>query len=157
MIHSFYRLQRVNIGFDPGRRFGVYTHLKWGTPVDVYLRSSARLEEKLFAVPGIKRMALSSAVPLAGESSGTVKIADRPELGYIPCAEFSVSPDYFGTLGLPLLLRRTFEGLKPGDPPVAVINETSGGPTSDCIVTAWGNSPPPTVSRYPGGRSPALC
>ena len=82
------------------------------------------LRERLTVVAGVTRVALSDTVPLAGSSSGTVQIADRPELGDIPCAAFFVSPDYFATLGLPLRLGHGFNDLRPGGPLVTIINET---------------------------------
>ena len=124
MIRSFRQLQHVNLGFDPSLRYGIFSRLEWGTPIKSYLSISESVRERLAAMPGVERVALADVVPLAGSSSGSVRIVGRPDLGDIRCAGNCVSPDFFSAIGIPVLIGRGFDGLRPGGAPVAVINET---------------------------------
>lgn len=80
-------------------------------------------------IPGVESVSLSSAVPLdfGGSSSSSLTIA-----GYTPGPEeevvielYTVGPDYFRTMGIPLVAGRDFtEQDDSGKLPVLVINET---------------------------------
>ncbi len=87
-----------------------------------------QLVERVAAVPGVERAALTNSVPLGG-NFGILSfiVQGRPELppNQQPLSHFvSVSPGYFATLGIPVVRGREFE---PGDavvsPRVIVINE----------------------------------
>lgn len=55
----------------------------------------------------------------------TLRIDDHPELGEIAFSGNQVSSEYLSTLGLSILQGRDFEELRPGHPPVVIINETA--------------------------------
>ncbi|MDP1570389.1 MAG: ABC transporter permease [Vicinamibacterales bacterium] len=84
--------------------------------------------ERVAAVPGVERAALTNAVPLGGNMGiFSFAVQGRPELppSQQPLSHFvSVSPGYFATLGIPVLRGREFE---PRDaviaPRVILINE----------------------------------
>jgi putative ABC transport system permease protein len=89
-----------------------------------------RLEERLRALPGVERVALSGSQAVWGfNSSGSFRIEGQPEPrpGEWPEIYFeSVSPGYFETLGVRLLEGRAFNASDAADrPPVIVINETT--------------------------------
>jgi macrolide transport system ATP-binding/permease protein len=81
------------------------------------------------AIPGVESVSLASSVPLGfgGSSSSTIDIA-----GYTPGPEeevvidfYTVGPDYFRTMGIPLVAGRDFTAQDDsGKLPVLVINET---------------------------------
>jgi putative ABC transport system permease protein len=84
--------------------------------------------ERAGAVPGVERVALTTAVPLGGNMSVTsFNVQGRPELpaNQQPLSHFlSASPGYFATLGIPVLRGREFEPRDAVvDPRVIVINE----------------------------------
>jgi predicted permease len=88
-----------------------------------------QLQERLQALPGVEHVALSNSFPVGGfSSSGPVSIEGRPapEPGKAPQVYFEqVSGGYFETLGLRLVLGRTFESTDIfGKTEVVIINET---------------------------------
>jgi putative ABC transport system permease protein len=87
-----------------------------------------RVVERLQAVPGVERVALTNSLPMGGSISIlSYNVAGKPELppNQSPLSHFaSVSPGFFDTLGIPLLRGREFErGDAVENPRVVVINE----------------------------------
>jgi putative ABC transport system permease protein len=91
-----------------------------------YLR---RIEDHIAALPGVRGVALTSALPMQGWGYGMpFQIADRPMVDRAnrrACFFKMVSPSYFGVLGMKL---RQGRGLNERDgagaPPATVINAT---------------------------------
>jgi putative ABC transport system permease protein len=87
-----------------------------------------RLLERVRHLPGVVAAAISDSLPPDREGNAdTYVIAGRPlgpgELNPIISAP-SVSPDYFRTLGIPLLAGRFFDPRdRAGSPPVAIVSE----------------------------------
>jgi putative ABC transport system permease protein len=126
MARSFLHLQKVNLGFDPNNKVAVSGILPEGISETAYLQLANQLRETLNSLPGVRHATYSSIVPLTYfGSSLQAKIDGRPELGEIQFSYNNVSPEYFAALGVPFLSGRGFDGLKSGDPPVVVINETA--------------------------------
>ncbi|MGA2017935.1 MAG: ABC transporter permease [Opitutaceae bacterium] len=131
LIRSFFRMQAVETGFDStnvvtadlpisARRFQTAAEFK------LYLR---QITDAVASVPGVRDVALTSALPLEGWGYGMwfqvvgakfLDISNRPN-----CFFKMVDPAYFHTLGIRLTKGRFLspQDLK-GTPPVAVINET---------------------------------
>ena len=87
-----------------------------------------RLEERLRAIPGVQRVALSNSMPVWGfNSSGGVFIEGQPEpeQGKLPEVFFEqVNSGYFETLGLRLISGRTFDSTDVrGGTEVVIIND----------------------------------
>jgi predicted permease len=88
-----------------------------------------QLLERLRALPGVQGATLAQSVPLGfGQDRRGFRIP-----GYTPpdgknyvSIDFNIAgPDYFATLGIPLVRGRGFDGSEqPGTQPVVVINET---------------------------------
>lgn len=131
LIHSFYRLQQVNPGFDTTNVITMQLPMTPeqypdGPHIIGYL---GRMLDKLQAVPGVRDAAITSALPLQGWPDGMpfliegrpfVDIANRPSCGFKP-----VSPSYLSALGMRLVKGRWLaETDAPRTLPVAVINET---------------------------------
>jgi putative ABC transport system permease protein len=88
-----------------------------------------RLLERVRTVPGVRAAAAINYLPLAnGHSCDAFTIDDRSPFppGAGPCAEYRrISPEYFRTLGIPLLVGRDFERRDNQEAPaVAIIDET---------------------------------
>src|SRR5262245_21406039 len=131
MIKSFLRLLAVPKGFNPE---GVLT-LALTPSLAKYPQESPRrlayFEESLArvqALPGVQSVTLTTFPPLGGPQIRMfLEIEGRPpsEPGNEPIVETNhISPDYFQTMGIPLLLGRTFTTEdRAGTPKVVVINE----------------------------------
>ncbi len=114
MLRSFQRLMAVEYGFDPDRLLTLQVWLP--VPNDrskgrfrthaqrrsFYERALAAVQ----AVPGVRGAALISRLPLRGQSDARLTIEGRPVAPDEPpvIAEGRlVSPNYFETMGIPLL------------------------------------------------------
>jgi putative ABC transport system permease protein len=131
LIRSFFRIQKVDTGFDATnvvtaylpiapRRFPMADEFK------LYLR---RIEDAVAAAPGVRDVAVTSALPLQGWGYGMPfqvvgdkarDVANRPD-----CFFKMVGPSYFRTIGMRLEKGRFLgEHDIKGAPPAALINET---------------------------------
>jgi putative ABC transport system permease protein len=131
LIRSFFRMQQVDTGFDstniitaglpiPDKRFPETGELT------EYLR---RIKAAVQAIPGVRDVALTSALPMQGWGYGMpFQIADRPMVDRAnrqACFFKMVSPSYFQTLGIRVRQGRGLNDAdRKGAPPVTVINST---------------------------------
>jgi putative ABC transport system permease protein len=131
MAKSFMRLQEVEIGFNPEKALSVSVALP-GNKYPQEERQIAffqQLLERVAALPGVQSVGATSLVPLGGddfilnfEVDGQPPPApdDRQNTHY-----YSVSPDYFEAMSIPLLRGRHFTEQDTRDSlPVAIINES---------------------------------
>ena len=119
----------VSLGFDPGRVLAVSTDLKMnGYDPEREERFMRDALERVRSMPGVTAAALTSRAPLDVISYGTAPLlvsglhgpADRGVL----MPRVAVSPDYFETLGVPLLQGRAFTAADTSETPlVAVVSE----------------------------------
>ena len=131
LIRSFFQMQQVDTGFDstnvltaglpiPEKRFPDPVQL------NTYLRE---VVSKVEAMPGVRDVALTSALPMQGWGYGMpFQRADKPMVDRAnrrACFFKMVSPSYFRTLGMKVRKGRTLgEHDAKGAPFVTVINET---------------------------------
>jgi len=131
LIRSFFQMQHVDTGFDstnvltaglpiPDKRFPDPAQL------NAYLR---QIVSKVEAMPGVRDVALTSALPMQGWGYGMpFQRADKPMVDRAnrrACFFKMVSPSYFRALGMKLRKGRPLGAHDAkGTPPVAVINET---------------------------------
>ena len=131
LIRSLYQLQKVNPGFDAANVITMQLPMASeqypdGPRILSYLEQAM---EKIRAVPGVREVATTAALPFEGwgddmwfqiEGKPLVERANRPTCGFK-----RVSPSYLSTLGMRLLQGRWLaETDTPRTLPVAVINET---------------------------------
>ncbi len=131
LIRSFYQLQQVDPGFNTTNVITMQLPMTAeqypnGPRIISYLE---RVLDKVGAVPGVRTVATTAALPLQGWSDGMpflikgrpfVDMANRPSCGFKP-----VSPSYLAALGMRLVRGRWLaETDASGAAPVAVINET---------------------------------
>jgi predicted permease len=86
------------------------------------------VQERLQAVPGVEKVALTNSVPMSGSIRIlSYNVAGKPELppNQSPLSHYAqVSPGYFATLGIPILQGREFErGDATINPRAVVVNE----------------------------------
>ncbi|MBZ5649261.1 MAG: ABC transporter permease [Acidobacteriia bacterium] len=129
LIRSFILLQRVDPGFDSSHLAVVRLSL----PDSRYPELPERTQfmnsvlERLHALPGVQTVAAAGTLPFDSVPETDLELeghAYEPEDE--PSAEIlTVSPEYFGTMGIRLLAGRTFTPQDiPGHPTALVINQT---------------------------------
>jgi putative ABC transport system permease protein len=131
VIHSFWKLTRVDLGF---RRDHILTftlpvsfdRFPHEEQVTAFYRP---LLDKIAALPGIKSAAASSSTPITWTGMGMAfSIAGQPPVdpSAQPGSGFNlVTPDYFRTFGMQITKGRGFTDQDAaGNLPVAMVNET---------------------------------
>jgi putative ABC transport system permease protein len=141
LIRSFVKLHSVAPGFQPDH---VVT-MELSLPRSVYDRAGRaafveRLSRESATVPGIRFAAMTTQLPLTGDNMNfALTVEGRPSIAgeVSPSADVhAVTPDYFRTLGAPLLQGRSFSTADTAQSPhVFVVNQA-------------------LVRRYFAGRNP---
>jgi putative ABC transport system permease protein len=132
MLRSLLELQSVNPGFDSQRVLTMTLDLNWSryTSNDLILGFHDRLNARLTGQPGVVSTASTLTFPLDGHRRFNVNflIEGQPpaEDGAQPLGDLrSASPDYFPTLGIPLVTGRMFTPSDgPSTPQVAIVNQS---------------------------------
>ncbi len=134
LMKSFISLQKVEPGFNPNNALTVAISLpeKKYPEKDQQAAFYTQLIERVSTLPGVQAAGAGSAVPFSyahwGNFGKGFKIEGRT--GYqagneYSTAYYSVSPNYFKAIGIPLLRGRLFtEQDTEGAPRVAIINST---------------------------------
>ena len=121
LIRSFVRLQSVDIGYDASNLLNISVSL----PADRYPQAQQQefvrnLQQAIKSMPGVHAVTAGTGLPAdAGIYFGELEVQGRPRDGkslIVPGTD--VAPDYFATIGIPLIAGRTFS---EDDPPEAVI------------------------------------
>ncbi|MCU1275661.1 MAG: hypothetical protein JWO48_3092, partial [Bryobacterales bacterium] len=129
-IHSLRQLESIDLGFA---REGILTmevapeRTLFGKPEWSALQTE--ILDRVLRIPGVRSASWSTMTPLSGRDRG--EMLDVP--GFVPRTEtdkaihlVSVSPNYFATLGAPLVLGRAFTARDGGSATkVAILNETA--------------------------------
>jgi putative ABC transport system permease protein len=131
VIHSFWKLSRVDLGFRQDHLLTFYlpvTNERFAHPeqINAFYR---QLLEKIGALPGITAVSASTGMPIIGTNFGMPfnlagQAVDDPSSR--PGAGFNmVTPEYFRTFGIRMLQGRELTAQDAaGGLPVAVVNET---------------------------------
>ena len=130
VIHSFWKLSRVDLGFrqDHILTFGLpVPNDRFSKPeqINAFYR---QLLEKIGALPGISSISVSTGMPLQGTNFGMpFSIVGQPagDLSSRPGAGFTmVTPEYFRTFGISIFKGRVFTSQDlAGNVPVAIVND----------------------------------
>jgi putative ABC transport system permease protein len=131
VIHSFWKLTRVNLGFrqDHLLTFTLPLRVERFVHPEQITVFCQQVLEKVEALPGITSATASTGAPIIGTNWGMAfRIAGQPvvERSAQPAAGFTmVTPEYFRTFGIPIIKGRSFsEQDVAGGLPVAIVNET---------------------------------
>ena len=135
LLKSFWRLQQI----DPGFRAEGVVKAEFQLPASRYPRSFAnwpdwpqqrgfhdRLLERVRALPGVESAAVAGNHPLDAGFTNSFSVVGREEesRGWPEISIRRVSPEYFATLGVPLVGGRLFrDGDGASAPPVLLANE----------------------------------
>jgi predicted permease len=125
---SLHNLKNVDLGFrrDGLLRLAIDPSLN-GYPPQRIRTYAVSLQQRLMAVPGIRSAAIGSNPVIAGNvSMATIKVEGyqaKEDENMNPYVD-TVSPGYFATMGIPLMLGREFgDGDRVGAPNVAIVND----------------------------------
>ena len=131
LLRSFSRLLQVREGFNPDHVLSLQMALpqarypKPGDRVSFLKNTLGRID----ALPGIAGASAISRLPLyPGASSRSVEVEGRtpPRGGDVAPDYMAITPDYFQTMGVPLLKGRTFTDRDDaGTVPVAMISDAT--------------------------------
>jgi predicted permease len=130
MIRSLQQLQMVDKGFDPTQVLTARTRLPRSISSDtaVWHRFYSDALDRLKVMPGVKSTAASLLLPLSDRSweRGIWPEGVPPTPGTGQSVLYNiVSPDYFATLGVPIIKGRGFtDADRSGSSLVAIIDET---------------------------------
>jgi putative ABC transport system permease protein len=130
MVRSLIQLQQVDPGVNTERVLTMFVDLNWskhpGTDLQTRRDFHHALLERVRALPGVISADLSQTFPLnsAGTFALNFQIEGRPiEEGQpLPRFDFRVAgPDYFRTVGIPLVQGRLFERGDDAEAPLVVL------------------------------------
>jgi putative ABC transport system permease protein len=153
LLQSFMRLTRVPVGFKADGLLTFRVSLPTSTYADPAAMRSfiARLMPKLAATPGVARAAASMALPPAITTMAPYVTGDQPlvAIGERPVGQWSaVTPDYFATLGIPIVAGRAIAAADTEQSPLVVVI------SQGLARRAWPNVSPIgrkiLVGRFPG-------
>jgi putative ABC transport system permease protein len=127
LIKSFVLLQKVDSGFNPNKLLVATISLPTSRYTEAAQRSAfyTRLCQELATLPGVVSAGATQSLPLSGSDARTpIAIDGRavPPFAERPIVSLGiVSPDYFKTLGIPLMQGRFFTEQDNATAPVAII------------------------------------
>ena len=128
LLQTFVRLQKADLGFDPsGLLVGFVNppNASYDTRAK-HLAFYDQVFEKAAALPGVRKAALTSVLPLSGDSDTSFRIEGRPAPSTpseTPITWYRlVSASYFDTMGMHLRRGRIFEPREAA--PSVIVNET---------------------------------
>jgi len=131
LVRSFLSLLKTNPGFNPDHLMTMNLVL----PAAKYKNETQRaafysdLVQRVQTVPGVQSAAMVNYIPLGGSNSSDsflVEGVPEPAAGQEYDGRYRVcTPDYFQTMGIPILKGRYFSAQDTaGSTPVAIVNET---------------------------------
>ena len=152
--NSFLHLLNVDPGFDPHNILTLQAYLysqQYQGSGDAELAYDKRALDRLLATGQVESAAMVSTIPLSDDFDRTgFHVQDRPLTSSAeapPVDRYSVSPDYFQVMRIPLRRGRIFTGQdRAGAPLVAVISES-------CARSQFGGQDPIGKHIQLGGRN----
>jgi putative ABC transport system permease protein len=120
LVHSLWRLQRVDTGFDASGLVAASVSLpetKYKTR-DAQVRFWDELFERVRAIPGVESVAATTLFPLRGGGDTYFYVEGQPpatDADKMNATPSSVTEDYFTTMRIPLIAGRAFNAADRGD------------------------------------------
>jgi predicted permease len=104
-----------NLHADPGydSRHIVVVMFRRSAPLD-------RIKDRLLSIPGVRSVAFSQGIPLLGPDTVEIRPPERAD-AVQPVAVLTASPQFFETMGIPLLGGREF---RPAEINAAIVSQT---------------------------------
>jgi putative ABC transport system permease protein len=127
LVKSFWRLTRVNPGFDPAHVQTFRLRLpdsKYDKP-EMSIRAVRQLRQRISELPGVKSVGITSGIPLGRQNEFGYWLEGRPEpanqLQWPVSLMYFVDEGLCKTLGIPLLAGRMLSERDTGDTPLVVL------------------------------------
>jgi len=147
LVKSFMRVRGIDMGFkfEHTLSMGIdLTPSKYPTPGD-QSRFFQQVMERIKGLGGVQSVGGSSGPPLGGYESSISELTLQGRQDTIPTTMYSmVSPDYFRTMGIPLMQGRNFtDADREGSPSVVIVNESFARrylPGENCLgrkIESW--------------------
>jgi putative ABC transport system permease protein len=112
LARGLHRAQSTDLGFEPGNLIALSVDLaSAGYDAPRAAIFYQQLTERLTALPGVQSVSLADTLPLGGVNSAPVTIEGRQETSGAQTFQVNsntVSPQYFQTLGIPIIRGRHF-------------------------------------------------
>jgi putative ABC transport system permease protein len=130
MVHSFARIQKGHLGFEPDQVLTMRVMLPRARyDADGQRRFLDQALRNIRAVPGVQSAGATTFLPLSGwhgDREFAVEGRTPPVRGQEPHADWRIiGGDFFAALGTPLVKGRVFaDSDDPARPRVAIVNET---------------------------------
>ena len=126
LMRSFVNVRAVNPGFQPNNVLALHLAVdraSHGSTDPEVWRYLQRLIDRVQSTPGVQSAAVVNRLPLGGQTQ-TLVIEFKDHDSPINIDSRSASPNYFRTLGIPILAGRAFREDETADrPPVGIIDE----------------------------------
>ncbi len=130
LINSFWRLLRVEHGFDPQNvvTFNLFLSPTRNNDDARKINFLQQVLERVATVPGVRAAGLTSTTPLTGGPATSFEIEGRPPVPdeHAPIADIRIiDPHYFSAMSVPLRTGRFFSERDAASAPrVMIVNET---------------------------------
>ncbi|HEX6048967.1 MAG TPA: ABC transporter permease [Gemmatimonadaceae bacterium] len=147
MVRSLSRLFDAQVGYRPDGVLTARVSLASGRPAGQPVGPLwDEIVQRVAALPGVTSVAAGSCAPVGDHCEGTsIRVAGRTEDAHV--SFHVVSPNYFATLGIPMVRGREFTGDdRRESQPVMVINSTAAR-------TIWGADDPLTTPSPRGEQT----
>lgn len=126
LIRSFVRLQSVNAGFDPANLLTMQVTLPKVQYPDTEKQNAfvQQTLRRLETLPGVRSVAATINLPLVRAWGMGYKVINRDNAANQVADNANVTPNYFQTMGIPVLHGRDFSARdSTAGPPVIIISE----------------------------------
>jgi putative ABC transport system permease protein len=127
LVRTVSHLSGIAMGFDSQHltNFHVTLPLPRYRPSERQVQFERDIRERIAAIPGVTGVSASVGFPGMGTMGARVTVLDRPNETQPEIAYYSVSPDFFAFLGVPILQGRDIADTDDFPAPrVVVVNET---------------------------------
>ncbi|HET9531333.1 MAG TPA: ABC transporter permease [Blastocatellia bacterium] len=131
LIRSYQRIENANPGFDPNNVLSLRLSIpasRYNTP-EAVSSFYKQLDERIRALPGIESVGTNYLLPLSSVALGWEPITvdgyvSKAGEDLIIASSGYISPDYFRTLGIPLVKGRHFNEFdRKGAPDVVIVDD----------------------------------
>jgi putative ABC transport system permease protein len=156
LIQSLYYLHQQRLGFDPRNVYTIATPFAPAaklTPPQIW-NFEQEVLRRIKVAPGVVSAAAVNKLPLTGPNNLPTQQEGQPGHSIGGMEYRTISPQYFETMGIPILHGRGFQETDtPLSPPVAIVSET--------VARAWWSGKSPigdriVVGEYGGRQFPEV-
>ncbi|MBV8896733.1 MAG: ABC transporter permease, partial [Acidobacteriaceae bacterium] len=124
LLRSFWEANHVDPGFQPQHLLTAYLrHSDYSADQQVFIR---QVRDKVAALPGVENAALADCIPGGSAAVGQLGFFDRPADPHrVPTSKACfTSPEFFQTIGAPMLAGRSFNEFDTRtSAPVVIVNK----------------------------------